>query len=269
MNITNVLLVVMYKTSLSDSVTVQSIINYIRPQSSEKVSGYRLVIWDNSPSADIADLERLYSLLPALDVRYVRTPENCPLSKIYNKVVSGLVETEYLTLLDQDSILLEDYFMELRKAQVEGHPLILPQVMCGGILVSPGERFFCKGKLLRGVTPGRISSKNLLAINSGISAMGEVFKMIPYDDRLKFYGTDTYFMKQYEKHFPYAYVLNAKLEHSLAENDISTSVERKQQIAQARQEAWAIVFTETLAERIFLYAYQRALQFSRWLKKVS
>lgn len=264
---THMLLVVIYKVRLENSLTIQSIVRFIQDQAEGVASSYQLYIWDNSPDTVASDVEGLRMQLPALDIRYTHTPENCSLSKVYNTVARELADDNYLTLLDQDSILPSEYFIELRKAQLEGYPLILPQVKCGGVLVSPGTRFFCKGKLLKNINPGVTSSKNLLAINSGMSAKCKVFKTIPYDERLMFYGTDTYFMKHYERHFSHAYVIDARLNHLLAENDSATSVERKQQIAQARYDAWKIVFSETLVERLFLWFYQSTLKLRKWLNR--
>ena len=260
------LLVVLYKTAPDASPTIQSIVAYFSSIGAIHCSECELIIWDNSPLSYVDEIEALRLNCP-IKLSFVATPQNTSLSKIYNTVSSELADNEYLTLLDQDSYLPNEYFVELRKAQLAGHQLILPQVICGGLLVSPGTRFFCKGKLLKNIKLGVVSSKNLLAINSGMSATGKVFKMISYDERLMFYGTDTYFMKHYEKYFRHAYVIDAQLSHSLAENDVVTSVERKQQIAQARHDAWEIVFSETLAERFFLWMYQRALMLREWLRK--
>lgn len=264
-NITNKLLVVLYKISPTESPTIQSIINFFSTAGMKYSEESELIIWDNSPASYEAEVEVFRRRAP-MNVSYTHTPENTSLSRIYNLISTKIENNEYLTLLDQDSFLTIDYFNELRKAQLEGYSLILPMVKCGGILVSPGTRFFCKGKLLKNVKPGVIASKNLLAINSGMSAKARVFKKIHYDERLLFYGTDTYFMKHYEKHFSHAYVINASINHSLAENDSETSVERKNQIGQARRDAWKIVFSETLTERIFLFIYERTLILRKWFR---
>lgn len=253
------LLVVLYKTSPAASSTIQSIVAYFSSIGACQCADCELIIWDNSPQSQTEEIQNFRLNCP-IKVSFIATPENTSLSKIYNTVSSGMADSDYLTLLDQDSCLPSTYFIELRNAQRGGYPLILPQVICNGVLVSPGTRFFCKGMLLKNIKSGLIASKNLLAINSGMSATGAVFKQIHYDERLMFYGTDTYFMKQYEKRFPSAYVLEAQLNHSLAENDAATSFERKQQIAQTRRAAWKIVFSETLAERLFLFVYEFALR---------
>jgi len=259
------LLVVMYKMKLASSPTIQSIVAFIGQEKAVKNANFRLFIWDNSPNLSDG-MNILREQVPHLDIEYIHTPENISLSKIYNEVASKLDENEYLTLLDQDTILPVKYFWELEKAQMNGYPLILPQVKSSGILVSPGRRFFCKGKLIENIKPGVTDSKNLLAINSGMSATEKVFKKIRYDERLMFYGTDTYFMKNYEKHFRHTYVLDVELNHSLAEQDEATSVEHREKIRKARHDAWEIVFSETLLERLFLWGYQRMLRLRSWLR---
>jgi hypothetical protein len=212
----NIFLVVVYKMRLTESTTIQSIVNYLLAQNSQVISGCRLFIWDNSPNISDVDVQALREQLPAFGVQYVHTPENCSLSKIYNDVASKLSAKEYLTLLDQDTELPLAYFEELRLAQSEQWPLILPKVDCQGLLVSPGRRFFAQGIRLKEIKSGATKSKNLLAINSGMSILASVFHSFKYDERLRFYGTDTFFMRNYEKYFDQAFVLETPISHSLA-----------------------------------------------------
>jgi hypothetical protein len=254
----NKFLVVLYKMSLSESPTLRAIVDYFPSNDNRYSDECELIIWDNSPISCEQELDA-FRQSTSLEVGFVHSPQNTPLSKVYNHVSRDLKNSEYLTLFDQDSFLSAAFFTELRKAQLECWPLILPKVECNGVLISPGTRFFAKGKLLKHVMQGVIASKNLLAINSGMSVQGKVFKNITYDERLMFYGTDTYFMKQYEKYFPHAYLLDATIHHSLAENDPNVSAARKIQIEKARREAWQIVFSETWMETLFLFVYERAL----------
>lgn len=212
----NQLLVVLYKVVPENSPTLQSYLSYAKSLDEAAINGYRLLIWDNSPEAceDVVHLFR--EQLPLLHIQYVHTPENTPLSKIYNQVAAQIAEDSYLTLLDQDTSLPVEYFEELALAQRSLEPLILPKVICQGRLVSPGTRFFAHGRLLESVPAGNVKSRNLLAINSGMSIRGDVFRRIRYDERLNFYGTDTYFMKKYESKYDHAFVLNQPIEHSLA-----------------------------------------------------
>jgi len=232
-NNNHILLVVVYKLRLIVSPTLQSIANYLQVQDSQTVASYQLFIWDNSPSPSYADADILRVQIPMLEIQYVHTPENRSLSRIYNNVASKLVDHEYLTLLDQDTVLSPAYFEELKMAQQEQWPLILPKVECQSLLVSPGKRFFAKGIRLKEINSGVVNSKNLLAINSGMSILGKVFQSIQYDERLRFYGTDTYFMRNYEKYFNQAFVLDTPISHSLA-------------VMERRSEDWRIAYIEEL-----------------------
>lgn len=252
-------LVVVYKVKLKDSPTVSSIVDYFKLNSDKNAKKIELIIWDNSPSPDCEGLSWLKKSIQ-INVRYIHTPQNTALSVIYNKVAAGLDDNDYLTLLDQDSQLPGDFFSSLTAAQSEKWPLILPKVYCGNKMVSPGTRFYAKGRLLKSVSAGLISSRNLLAINSGTSAKGSVFKKIPYDERLSFYGTDTYFMKQYERHYKEAYLMDVSLHHSLAESDPNIDDSRKREISLAKRDSSRIVFSDSFFERLFLVFYEAYLK---------
>ena len=247
------LLVVLYKIKPFHSPSLLSILG---AHDKGIVSNVReLVIWDNSPYFQGEEVNLIKNKL-RFPVLYRHTPENLSLSVIYNMVAKEIKDEEYLVLLDQDTLLPGEYFQELGTLQERGYPLILPRVYCNGKLVSPGKRFFCKGRLLKDISPGVISSKNLLAINSGMAIRGNVFKVVLYDERLRFYGVDTYFMRQYEKFFKEAFVMASKVKHSLSEYDPAISADRKREIAQEQREARQLVFSEGFVERLVLRIYE-------------
>jgi hypothetical protein len=250
----NQIVVVLYKMTPQDSPTIQSIIRYVRTLDEVAVAGYRLIIWDNSPDACEGGVRRMQEQLPLLSVQYIHTPENTFLSKIYNLWAAQIDRHSYLTLLDQDTSLPTEYFKELKLAQLRLEPLILPKVICNGRLVSPGGRFLAHGRLLDSVPSGVVRSKNLLAINSGMSIMGEVLHVIKYDERLRFYGTDTYFMKKYEKYFDHAFVLDTSILHSLAEMENQPN---EWHVANRKEKyrTFGIIFSESLVEIIFFRVY--------------
>jgi hypothetical protein len=185
-----------------------------------------------------------------LNIDYVHTPENLSLSKIYNTVSSEIEINEYITLLDQDTELSTEYFLELARLQNQGETLILPKVACGEIIVSPGKRFISHGMLVQNIETGPINSKNLLAINSGMSISGAVFRKFQYHTQLRFYGTDTYFMRFYEMHFRKAYVMNSMIQHSLAERENKDKKWRKSHIKE-KLRTFEIIFSNSLVEILF------------------
>lgn len=262
----NILLVVVYKMQLAASPTIQSVVNYLQTQDFQAISSCRLFIWDNSPNSSDAVVEALRVQLPELEIQYVHTPENCSLSKIYNEVAFLLAEDEYLTLLDQDTALPPSYFEELRLAQSEQWPLILPKVVCQGLLVSPGRRFFARGIRLKEIKSGAIKSKNLLAINSGMSIQARVFRAFKYDERLQFYGTDTFFMRNYEKYFDQVFVLETPISHSLAEMEVR-SEEWWAAHSKEKLRTFSIVFCNSFAEKLFVKIYAAGLRVKTQLSK--
>jgi hypothetical protein len=227
-----VFLVVLYKSSLDNSRTIQSIQSFFTTESLDCYSRFELLIWDNSPESHAHEAVELGQKIP-INVKLIHTPQNTSLSKIYNYVSCKLQENDYLTLFDQDTTLPASYFEELKIAQINQWPLILPKVECQGVLVSPGSRFFARGKRLKGISSGALDSKNLLAINSGMSIIGKVFCSYKYDERLRFYGTDTFFMRNYEKYFDKAFVLNTPISHSLA-------------VMEQRSDEWRSAYLEEL-----------------------
>jgi len=215
-DIFNTILVVLYKTKPDESSTLRSIIEYLNTLSDSRLRNYKIILWDNTPDIDFSE-EYLHSYFGnKLSFEYINTPENTSLSVIYNSVIDTIPDESYINLFDQDSELPTSYFLALNDAQKIREPLILPRVICNGKLVSPGKRFFARGRLLSTIDFGPVRSKNLIAINSGMSIHKSVFKNIRYDQQLRFYGTDTFFMKKYEKYNTHVYILNSSIEHSLA-----------------------------------------------------
>lgn len=261
----NILLVVLYKIKIGESPTIQSIVNYVKSIDPENLKSYQLFIWDNSPDIchDIEAFKQEYSFL---DIEYVHTPQNMTLSKIYNQIGQISIQmNSYLTLFDQDTTIEFKYFEQLKNAQSIGYPLILPKIQCNEILVSPGKRFMSKGILLKNIESGTMNSKNLLAINSGMSISSAVFLLIQYDERLRFYGTDTYFMRQYEKYYNTVFILDSVLEHSLAEMEEHT-IEWLTKHDQEKLEIFRIVFTETFFEKLFVSLYSLVIKYKIFLR---
>jgi GT2 family glycosyltransferase len=206
-----IVLIVLYKTSLIESKTVQSIKKQDRSQLDCK-----LIIWDNSPLALLpSELDITRSLIGEFE--YISTPENVWLSKVYNRVL-GSHTFDFAILLDQDSTMPSNFFSELllhiqHNKEIN---LFLPLVMNSGKLVSPGSFFFFKGKHWKKPKTGLIRSKNVLAITSGMIISGKYLKEnnIKFDERLSLYAIDTAFMLEFSRHERFLYVLPVIFEHN-------------------------------------------------------
>lgn len=210
------LLVVLYNKSLHTSETLGSLLKL-----KDQLQGDKLMVWDNSPATSLTseELEVLQSSFT--EVEYVRTPENLALSAIYNRVLKRreMAQYESLVLLDHDSLLSDNFFAEVRSSMAQ-HPainLFLPIVESNNEIVSPADLYLFKGVRWKQKRTGLTKAKNRAAINSGMvirtSYLQKEYE--GYDERLKFYGTDTYFMNCYATQNKYFYVLNTNILHQL------------------------------------------------------
>lgn len=145
-------------------------------------------------------------------------PENTPLSVIYNKTASQIGQNEYMIILDQDSKLPPEFLIEMRSA-AEINPevkLFLPKVHNGEKLVSPGKLFLFKGHHLKHITHGKISSKNMLAISSGMMISSQYLSKNSFDERLALYGIDTRFMIDFARKEDHLSVVPTTISHDTA-----------------------------------------------------
>ena len=205
-------LVVLYNLRPTQSQTILSL-KSLSPVISNQLE---IFVWINSRLWSQTNQNELTDLLSKYSVSTIHTPENSSLSIIYNSIFDKYSSFDRIFIFDHDTSPTEDYFNEVLHYASISDDLIIPQVFSGGKLVSPGRRFLSKGYLKCSVTGGVHSSKNVLAINSGMAICPRVTRSNLWDERLRFYGTDTYFMTQYEKINDRLFVTKAKLNHKLA-----------------------------------------------------
>lgn len=218
--------VVLYKKRFSESSALQTLICALKDM---EFSGFSptVYVWNNSPGFS-----------PKLDHPSVvwMEGENTTLPIIYNHVAKLAFDAgaSALMISDDDTdyaqydfksnlTVVSDFINDESKAGVVG--CFIPRIQSAGTLVSPGGRYFFKGHLLTHVQSGLVQSKNLLAINSGTIITKACYERIQplYDERLKFYGTDTDFFVRYENFYEYIYVLDSVIDHSLSEHTQESS----------------------------------------------
>lgn len=212
----SLLVVVLYKESISSSQTLSSLSH----NCSEYINDLFLVIWDNSPckvnEEELKLLEKIY-----IRFAYHHTPENLALSKIYNSVIQLYgKKNEALFLFDQDSYITADYFILMKESMQKNVDidLFVPYIQVDDQIVSPGKMGFYTGEYLKEKIVGRICSKNMIAITSGMVIRISLFytQNIKFDENLSLYGIDTKFCIDYSERNDYLYVLDYQLEHSLS-----------------------------------------------------
>lgn len=240
------ILVCLYNKDLKTSNTIQSLLRADLPTNSTNV-----IIWDNSTfrmEQDSIDFLRNHFL----KFIYKHTPENVVLSKIYNSVIDSLDgEHSYLMLCDDDSDIPESFFGILEN-QIPLNPsvnLFLPQIYSDSILVSPAKDYLIVTKLITDLQPGTISSRSITAINSGMVISNRFFKDgFRYDEDLRFYGTDNYFMIQYAKANENLVVLDVRFNHSLSFN-ASGDLKNKLRIFRENRRANKIIYKNYFFKR--------------------
>jgi len=251
---TFLILVVLYKRSISASETLQSIL-----QARHDFSKYRLVVWDNSP-IKMLDKQDLAVINGKMGVDYIHSSRNESLSVVYNEVVEKYEKNySFIILFDHDTLIPADYFdkAEIAASKVSGEcRLILPKVKANSALVSPARQYFFYGRRLKKVSSGYMNSKNKTAITSGMIIDTHFFlDGFRYDTTLNFYGIDNYFMEIYAKKHPLCYILDVELNHSLDYFNGNESFERRLERFQNMSDAILYINRRGIVRRCFCRLY--------------
>lgn len=219
------ILVVTYGIDLIESLSLNAIQNLdLRNIDYKPV----LKIWMNKYSGEKLFLEK--EIEDKFEVEIVKSIENEPLPIIYNRFLLEQ-NSDYAILLDQDSIIENDYISEIYQAINKTNAcLLLPKVVHGDTLVSPGRFWFIFGSLdpsLKKID-GIVNDKNIVAINSGLVVKVQLIKdgLIKYDECLKFYFTDTKFLLDYNKLGLDVYILKSIITHDLSELSDSHNIHK-------------------------------------------
>ncbi|QCR20982.1 glycosyltransferase [Pontibacter sp. SGAir0037] len=208
-----VALIVLYKTNIFDSKSLKTLLN-----SYGNNIDVELVLWDNSPlPVTQALIDRAKKIFG--EFKYISTPENKPLSQIYNKVIQDF-DFDYIFLLDQDSIIPANYLSNTvhSAVQVPEVMLFLPLVKNGFTIVSPGSFYGFKGKHWKKERRGKMPVKNIVAITSGMLIAKKYFikYLYKFDERLNLYAIDTKFMLDYACNEEHVFVTEQTFSHDSA-----------------------------------------------------
>jgi hypothetical protein len=175
-----------------------------------------VIVWDNSPTPFCQFPHHSYA-----EDLYIWTPQNNGLAFIYNQVREKyLSNSDYILLLDQDSVLPFNFFKIWYEA-VKKFPdldLFLPLVKDSGKLVSPLTFFYGWGSYWKSPKIGILDSDRCMALNSGMIIKSDYFKSVfeGYDERLSFYGTDTQFMFNYSQKRGELCIFDSTINHNLS-----------------------------------------------------
>ncbi|TDY17034.1 GT2 family glycosyltransferase [Paraburkholderia sp. BL6665CI2N2] len=174
-------------------------------------------IWDNARAVPVPPNAHF---LP-FRWRYFASPENEPLSKVYNMLVRES-RRPHVVIFDQDSS-VDAAFLEkladcLEKVEIEAD-VFVPVIRHDGHLISPGRLRWIKGEALCSVTTNAMLPTDFTAMMSGLCISRAFLTRLaphPFDERLRLYGVDTRFCRDLAKHGARAYLHEAVLGHDSA-----------------------------------------------------
>lgn len=243
----DILLVVLYNETLSSSETISSYMENCKKYHNR----IKMIIWDNSPVRKISS-EDISNCI--IKFEYYHTPQNTPLSVIYNKVIKNSIGYASIFIFDQDSILTNEYFDKIFTAQNQ-YPqisLFIPRVIHEDKVISPARRFLHRGeyKFSPNIS-GIIESKKFIGIMSGMNIRMNLFKSsnIEFDEHLTFYGIDVMFSIDYSKICNTLFIIDYTLQH-----DLSMFKEESVDIKNKRFESH-VASLKYIAKRISIWAF--------------
>ena len=246
--------VVLYRMRLDEAPTLCS----LRRAAGALVDS-TVLVWDNGPEAqDIGALSGSNSLARG-SLLYVHAPHNAGLPEVYGTAIERSAGHDVLVWLDQDTEVPTDYFDAVRQAVAEQPDcaVFLPLVESHGRIVSPGDYRWVKGRHWQRPRTGRVSSRGLTAVNSGMavrrSYLTEEFK--GYDPHLRFYGVDTAFMLDHARRRPALVVLDCRLGHASALLDRDAPAADRVRRHAALFEAWVTLHRSNPVRRAAVAAY--------------
>lgn len=254
-----VILVVVYRLSPRQSATLLSLEN-----SKEVLSAlpHRIILRDNSSSPfGEKEKENLQHMFSGLNHQYWHDGENLSLSQIYNDVIRGeITPADHLILLDHDTTFDGNFFKAFLKAHAQSPscPLFLPLIRQGKDIISPSDMFLFKGSYWKEARSGLVSTHRHTAINSGMIISGQYLlnEFEGYDEKLKFYNTDNYFMWKYGRSQSHFYVLDYSIHHTLNFYDPTESFEKKKaRYREMRKSALYLAYLKSPFLGILTYFY--------------
>ncbi|MEZ9835156.1 hypothetical protein AB4341_16650 [Vibrio breoganii] len=209
-------LIVLYNTSLYDSLSFQSLLKI----ASRKNDAFTVYVWDNSEVA--MHKSHKFVAEQGLNIIYFHEAHNINLSKIYNTVLDmALPSHEYITILDQDTVLDERFLDSIPK---DNRVLVVPRVQSSlsKKMISPRWQYHyyfinhCKVKSeIDDFSSGIKKAEGFFSVGSGLTINNEIWNRgIRFNEGLSFYGVDTEFCNSYAKLYDDFLLLNSTFLHS-------------------------------------------------------
>lgn len=257
----NIILVVLYNEIITKTHSFISLVKAFE-NSAQSAEGYEVLFWDNSKACiNEEHVTGAISTLTGLGLaaKYINTPENLALSRLYNQVIELYQnEKDYLFVLDQDSEFDSGYFSAFKSIINQHAPdVVLPVVKFKEQIVSPTKVLYLKGFYYDCAPTGFINSSTVSAINSGmIIALSYIKKHgYRYNEQLRNYCTDDDVMQFVRKTKGSVYVMDYSFEHDLSLCTLNANSDSLRVRYNEMVRSKKILHSRNIFESVFVNAY--------------
>ena len=218
--------VVIYNAPIQSSITISSL-NTIAKH--VDFSDFELIVYDNSSEEQKLGDDFLFK------TTYIHNKENGGLVAAYNYTLDKCAKdnTEWLLLLDQDTELTNEYFLEIKAklSQIQENKdivAIVPKIICNDVLISPA--ILKAGGFLGKVNinqQGQLFG-NITAINSGtLISVKFITSLGKFNARFKVDMLDYWYFHMIYTLGKKVYLLNSVFKHNLSVMNFSEVSEKR------------------------------------------
>ncbi len=210
------IVIVLYKCSLNESITFLTLIKQLK----NSCIDYELIIYNNDINQEIIDTRFLI----------VNSKENTKLEGAYNFALERAIKNKknWILLLDQDTVIPDNYFKELEDLFPSSYlpelVAVVPKLLADGKVISPVHitslMRFDKEIKNNGLTNERINAFNSMSLLSVqfIKSLGGFSKDFPFDFH------DHWCYNQIYKHKKSVYILDVTTEHDSSFSNFEENV---------------------------------------------
>lgn len=155
------------------------------------------------------------------NIKYYSLDKNVGLSKAYNYVLNDikLSNEHYLLILDDDTILNEEFFDEVFSEIIKcENDVLLPIVKSNNQIISPSNIIGdCRVKGLKKISD--LNMNNVTAINSGMVVRTSIYSNIKYNEDMFLDYVDHEFMRNVRKNNFKIKILNSEINQNFSRNE--------------------------------------------------
>lgn len=190
--------IVVYKENFWETETFKNLVSSY--QKSNDSSALHIFVYDNTPG-DISQIDHFKHSAEEIKVEYFHNPENPGISKAYNDIGNYAQKQEFqaLVFLDQDTRLPENTYDSYTNycEKNKGFCVAIPKIKINGNILSPAKYVNYRSAQLDEIKEGKISTKNISWINSGMMVETVFFlKSGGYNPKIQLDFSDHFFVEK-------------------------------------------------------------------------